>query len=172
MYAARELSQAVRTRRTEIGLSQTALAKMAGLSLSTIVQIENATIKDLSLSRTAAVLNAIGLELIIWPAHPRLDAHAAELKPPLEIAARLARGSLRRALSPVEVSVALVTAIVPAGFKAHFGTLLSEAPLPLLALAVEQIHAETGATRDRIWANMRSMAIQLKSTRDFWCAEM
>jgi DNA-binding XRE family transcriptional regulator len=53
MYAIHELSQTVRTRRQEIGLSQQRLATLAGLSRATIVQREGGTLKDLSFTRTA-----------------------------------------------------------------------------------------------------------------------
>jgi transcriptional regulator with XRE-family HTH domain len=68
MFAAHEISQAVRTRRLEIGLSQKAVARLAGLSRATIGQVEGGTIKDLSLTRTATFLDVLGLGLMITPA--------------------------------------------------------------------------------------------------------
>ena len=38
----------------------------------------------------------------------------------------------------------------------------------MLAKAVEQVHADSGVARGEVWANMRGMARQLKSTRDLW----
>lgn len=43
-----------------MGLSQEALAKLSGLSRSTVNQLENATVKDLSLSRTPLTPTDLG----------------------------------------------------------------------------------------------------------------
>lgn len=69
MFAAHEISQAVRTRRLEIGLSQKAVARLAGLSRATIGQVEGGTIKDLSLTRTATFLDVLGLMITPAPQH-------------------------------------------------------------------------------------------------------
>jgi len=167
MYASHELSQAVRTRRTEIGLTQRELATLAGLSRSTIIEIEKGTIKDLSLSRTAKLLEVLGLGLHITPAHPRLESEAVS-KRPLDSAARAASVSYSQALPPGILAEALRSGKVPADYAPHMGTLLEEAPLSMLAKAVEQVHAETSIPRHRMWANMRHIAIQLKVFREIW----
>lgn len=169
MHARQELSQAVRTRRKEIGLTQKALAALAGLSRSTIVEIEKGTIKDLSLSRTAALLEVLGLGLHITPAHPRLEQLAQPARP-LDSAARTASVSYKAALPPSLLGEAVRTGIVPGGYAPHIGTLLEEAPLSMLAKAVEQVHAESAVPRARLWANMRQMAIELKVLREIWNA--
>ena len=53
MSAITEFSSAVRTRRADMGLTQTALAGLSGLSRATINQLENGTLQDLSLKRVA-----------------------------------------------------------------------------------------------------------------------
>lgn len=169
MYAAHEISKTVRTRREEIGLSQKALAALSGLSRSTIHQIEAGSIKDLSLTRTAAVLEAIGLQLSITPAHPRLKP-AAPPSPPLELAARTASVSYAQSLPPPVLADALIAGELPQGFEPHVGTLLEEAPVALLAKTVEQLHLETMVPREVIWAHMRQLATALKVTRELWRA--
>jgi transcriptional regulator with XRE-family HTH domain len=166
MHLIHELSAAVRTRRQEIGISQAHLAKMAGVSRATIIQLEGATIKDLSFSRTAAVLNAIGLGLSISPAHPRLAPEKPRRWSPVEIAARTGSTSYRHVLDPSSLCEALRTGVAPTQFCAHVHALLDEAPL--LARVVEQMHADTGMTRGQLWANMRAMARQLSSRREIW----
>lgn len=168
MFAAHELSQTVRTRRTEIGLSQAALAKLAGVSRSTIVQLENATLKDLSFSRTAAVLNAIGLNLEIWQPHPRVVPRSSEYTPPLVIAAHTASTSYRTVIKPEVLSSVLYAGVAPEDYQAHVHTLLEESPLALLARVVEQMHAETGMPRDQVWSNMRRLATKAKIRRAIW----
>jgi transcriptional regulator with XRE-family HTH domain len=168
MFAVHELSHSVRTRRKEIGMSQAALAQLAGVSRSTIVQLENATLKDLSFSRTAAVLNAIGLNLVIWPAHPHIGPRSPEYTPPLDIAARTASTSYRTAINSEVLSSVLYAGVVPEDYQAHVHTLLDEAPLALLARVVEQMHAETGMPRDQVWSNMRRLATKAKLRRAIW----
>lgn len=170
MYAAHELSQAVRTRRREIGLSQKALARMAGLSRTTVIQVEGGTIKDLSLTRTAAILEVLGLGLTISPAHPRLHPVASRVKP-LELAARTASVSYARPLTTDALGQALVSGEVELPYEPHVATLLEEAPVSLLANAVEQIHTDFGVSRETVWANMRHLAMRFKTVRELWNAE-
>lgn len=167
MYAIHELSSAVRTRRREMGLSQQALAKLSGLSRSTVNQLEKATVKDLSLSRTAALLEALGLGLTIDPSHPRLrDSDQS----PLELAARTASVSFRTPLTPSALADSLSSGIVALSLAPQIATFLDELPLALMARAVEQVHLEQRLPREVIWANMRRMAAQLKATREIWHA--
>ena len=150
MYAIHELSQAVRTRRQEIGLSQQRLATLAGLSRATIVQLEGGTLRDLSFTRTAAVLEVLGLALTIAPAHPRLGPRPVSSTPALEIAGRTASTSYRGNLSAATLGQALRTGEMPAGFEAHVFALVDEAPVALLARVVEQ------STSKRAWRERRS----------------
>jgi transcriptional regulator with XRE-family HTH domain len=170
MYASHELSSAVRTRRQEIGLTQKGLAKLAGLSRSTVAEVEAGTIKDLSFTRTAAILSALGLGVTITPAHPRLNPKVSREKP-LEVAARTASTSYAGVVPAEFVSDALVQGQVPEQYRAHIHALLDEAPIALLARAVEQIHQESNAPREKVWSNMRRMARQLKSHRELWNVE-
>lgn len=167
MYASHELSKAVRIRRQEIGLSQKALAQLSGLSRSTVIQIESGAIKDLSLTRTAALLEVLGLGIRITPAHPRIKRDS-DSQEPLELAAHTASVSYAQPL-PVDVlGESLRTGAVPLAFAPHIGTLLEEAPVSLLAKVVEQIHADSALPRERVWANMRSIACTLKAMRGLW----
>ena len=169
MYASNELSQAVRTRRQEIGLSQKALAELSGLSRATVVGVEQGTIKDLSLTRTGALLEALGLGLTISAAHPRLNQKSVR-STPLQSASRTASVSYARHVTPAALSNALSKGTVRAEFAPHVSTLLEEAPISLLAKAVEQVHAKRKIPREQIWKNMRQLATEFKSTRVFWNA--
>jgi transcriptional regulator with XRE-family HTH domain len=169
MKASYELGQAIRTRRTDIGLTPQALADLAGLSCSTIIEIEKGAIHDLSLSRAAALLEVLGLGLHITPAHPRLD-RLTQATDPLDLAARTASVSYKAALPPRFLSEAFRTGHVPTGYAPHLGALLEEAPLSMLAKAVEQVHVNSAVPRQQLWANMRKMAIELKVFRQIWSA--
>jgi hypothetical protein len=50
------------------------------------------------------------------------------------------------------------------------GTLLEEAPVSMLAKAVEQVHADLSVPRELVWKNMRSLASNLKVIRGIWNA--
>ena len=168
MYAIHELSQAVRTRRRELGLSQQRLATLAGLSRATIVQLEGGTLKDLSFTRTAAVLGVLSLELTVGPAHPRLGPRPVSSTPPLERAARTASTSYRGHLKAAALGNALRTGELPAGFEAHVYALVDEAPLALLARVVEQMHVEAGLARKAVWSTLRDWARERKSHQGLW----
>ena len=71
MSAILELSAAVRTRRADMGLTQTALAKLSGLSRATVNQVENGTIRDLSLTRAAKLLGSLGLSVTVTAPRPK-----------------------------------------------------------------------------------------------------
>ena len=168
MYAIHELSQAVRTRRQEIGLSQQRLATLAGLSRATIVQLEGGALKDLSFTRTASVLEVLGLGLTIGPAHPRLGPRPVSSTLPLELAARTASTSYRGHLTAATLGEALRTGEMPAVFEAHVHALVDEAPVALLARVVEQMYAKAGMAREAVWATLRGWARELKSRRGLW----
>jgi hypothetical protein len=46
--------------------------------------------------------------------------------------------------------------------------LIDSVPVSLLSKVIEQLHRESGLSRQVLWANMRAMAINLKATRRFW----
>ena len=168
MYALHEIKNAVRTRRKDIGLSQRALAELSGLSRATINQLEQGTLNDLSLTRIAAVLEAIGLSLVVTPAHERSRLIESTASSPLEQAARMASVSYKGILDPQVLKSALTCGSFPVEFSAHMSALLDEVPVSLLSKVVEQIHRDSGISRQALWANMRSMAINFKTTRRFW----
>lgn len=167
MYASTELSQAVRKRRCDIGISQKAVAELSGLSRSTVINVERGTIKDLSLTRTAALLDVLGLGLTITSAHPRLSLGSAN---PLEMAARTASVSYARSVTPDVLGDAFANGEIRAEFVPHVTTLLEDAPISLLAKAVEQVHSQRNIPREQIWKNMRHLAKKFKTTRGFWNA--
>jgi transcriptional regulator with XRE-family HTH domain len=152
-----------------MGLTQKALAGLAGLARSTIIEIESGKIKDLSFSRTAALLDVLGLGLTISPAHPRLKQRAVSMLP-LETAARTASVSYSQAMPASVLGESLCTGQVPVSYAPHVGTLLEEAPVSMLAKAVEQLHADLSVPRDKVWKNMRRLASNLKVMRDIWSA--
>jgi transcriptional regulator with XRE-family HTH domain len=168
MFATTELGFAVRVRRSDMGLTQAAVATLSGLSRATVNQVENGTIKDLSLTRASKLLEALGLSLMI--AAPRQTNDQSELgkSPALEIAARTASTSYRTPIRASELRKILATGIIPSDFLSHVNALLEEGAVSLLAKVVDQLHAEDGLERTQVWKQMRNLARGMKSNRDLW----
>lgn len=168
MFPNHELSNAVKTRRSEIGLSQAALARLAGLSRATVNQIETGTFKDLSLHRAARLLNTLGLSLTVSPAHPKRGAAGTPSTSPLDIAARSASVSYRHVMRGSQLKAILLTGDLPARLEPQMNALLEEASVQMLASIVEQVHAEEGVPHAELWARLRELAGQLGCVRDLW----
>lgn len=165
-----ELSTAVRTRRSDMGLTQIGLATLSGLSRATVNQVENRTIKDLSLTRAARLLEALGLSLAIATPRPRPASreHKKEKNEALDIAARTASVSYKTPVNATHLREALTSGTPAPAFIPHVYALLDEAPVSLLASVVEQLHREEGVERAQVWKRMREMAHRLKSSREIW----
>ena len=168
MFPNHELSHAVKTRRSEIGLSQTALAKLAGLSRATVNQIENGSFKDLSLHRATRLLNTLGLSLTVSPAHPKRGGAGVRSTSSLDIAARSASVSYRRVMRGSQLKAILLTGEIPTRLEPQMNALLEEASVQMLASVVEQVHLEEGVPRTDLWACLRELAEQLGCVRDLW----
>lgn len=168
MSAIHELSSAVRTRRSDMGLTQAALAKLSGLSRASVNQVENGTLKDLSLTRSAKLLGALGLSLIVAAPHPKRLQNQSARSSALDLAARTASVSYRVAISASQLREVFTSASLPANFSPHVYTLLEEAPVSLLACLVEELHLALGVERTKVWKKMRELARQLKSSRELW----
>lgn len=161
-----ELSAAVRARRSDIGLTQTMLAKLSGLSRATVNQLENGTVKDLSLNRASRLLEVLGLSLsIAVPDSQKTQKHRST---PLAIAARTASVSFKHSVSPEQLRTAFIEGKAGAAILPHIFTMLEEAPVSLLAKVVEQLHADHDIERSEIWKQMRQLAVNLKSSRQLW----
>jgi transcriptional regulator with XRE-family HTH domain len=144
------------------------LAKLAGLSRATINQIENGSFKDLSLHRTARLLNTLGLSLTVSPAHPKRGGTGVRSISPVNIAARSASVSYRRVMRGTQLKAILLNGDIPARLEPQMNALLEEASVQMLASIVEQVHAEEGVPRTELWARLRELAEQLDCVRDLW----
>ena len=165
-----ELSTAVRTRRSDMGLTQIALAALSGLSRATVNQVEKGTIKDLSLTRAARLLEVLGLSMAIAAPRTRPASRAQEKEKSraLDIAARVASVSYKTPVSATHLREALTFGTPSPAFLPHVYALLDEAPVSLLASVVEQLHREDGVERAQVWKRMRELANRLKCGREIW----
>lgn len=164
----RQLGSSVRTRRSDMGLTQTTLAKLSGLSRATVNQVENGTINDLSLTRASRLLAVLGLSMTVTTPRPRHLKNRDAKSSAVDLAARTAGVSYRMAMSADQLRNALSTGVVSPQFMPHVLTLLEEAPVSLLAAVVEELHEELGVDRTQVWKKMRALAHQFKSSRELW----
>lgn len=160
-----ELGAAVRRRRQEIGLSQEALARIAGLSRATITNLENGSLENLGSTRIERLANTLGFAvgLLVPPRTKKGDAIAA--------AAGIASVPYKKPLPPEVLRESLTEGIVPPGYIPHLRTLLQEAPVAALAAAAEELEREYGVSRRETWARMRAVASVLKSDRPLWTTQ-
>ena len=167
MFAIAELGQAVRARRSDMGLTQTELAKLSGLSRATVNQVENGTLKDLSLTRTAKLLTTLGLSITISPARPKRSSPALRSSmSALAQASQSASVSYSRSLPPETLEEAVASRVVPPDYAPHLNAFLEDASTALLANVVEEIHAKRGIERQVLWSALKDLAQSLGSRRD------
>jgi transcriptional regulator with XRE-family HTH domain len=151
-----------------MGLTQTSLAKLSGLSRATVNQVEKGTINDLSLTRASKLLGVLGLSVSV--AAPRAMPQRGKVakSSALDLAARTASVSFRAPMRAEQLRDALTSEAVPTGFAPHIHTLLEEASVSLLASVAEELHNDTHRDRTLVWKRMKDLARQFKSSRDLW----
>jgi transcriptional regulator with XRE-family HTH domain len=163
-----ELSTAIRTRRSDMGLTQTSLARLSGLSRATVNQVEKGSVKDLGLARVSRLLGVLGLSVQVSAPRPKPTVQERKYTPALVVAARTASVSYRTPMAAPQLRDALATGEVEASFLPHVRTLLEEGSVTLLAAVVEELHTELGLERAQVWQRMRELARRLQSTRELW----
>lgn len=167
MYEFAEIGSAVRTRRTDMGLTQAHVADMSGLLPATVELLESGSIGELNWAHAVRLLSVLGLSVRV--SNPRSTRRQREKgTPALEVAARSASTSYREVLSAEDLRIALLTATYPKNFAPHVRTFLDEAFVSQIADVVEQLHQETNVDRVELWDNMRSMARARGTVREIW----
>lgn len=169
MHAASELSQLVKTRRNDMGLTQAQVSLLSGLSRATVNQLENGTIKDLSITRIAKLFGVLGLSMTFSSARPKRPSEPGRMSA-LERAAKSASVSYTAVLKPPQLEQAIATGILPTGFEPHMNATLEDASIQLLSEVVEEVHARSAIERSVLWDNLRKMAALLGSRREIWGA--
>lgn len=152
-----QLSHRIREARQEKGLTQAALADLAGLSRVTINQIENGVVADIGLRKFQRVLDGVGLTL---EAAPRPTRMAKDF---LVMLCTTANTSHRNAMGPDDLARALLSGRVPKGYAPHLRTALDEAPRSVLAGALEQLSSVKSLAELR--ENVAAIAAAVRSSR-------
>jgi len=157
----RDLGGVIRVRRESLGLSQHYLAKLAGLSRTTINLLEAGTLNDLGISKVMVLAEVLGLSI---EANEVIKPH----KKALLMASRTASVSYREKLTPKELRSAFASGCIPVERIAHLATLLDEAPASVLVSAVEEASLQTSVPAKKIWGHLATWAHDFKSTRRVW----
>ncbi|RYG85556.1 MAG: XRE family transcriptional regulator [Alphaproteobacteria bacterium] len=168
MLHASDLSEVVRSRRSDMGLSQARLSALCGLSRATVNQIEQGTIKELGLSRAARLLGVLGLSLDVNPAGLRRGSKEGRRTSALQLAARSASVSYRTPLTEAALREVILEDVLRDEFEPHLNALLEDGSVALLAAIAEELHQSQGVERAAVWAQLRLVARRLGSRRDLW----
>jgi transcriptional regulator with XRE-family HTH domain len=155
-----QIGHKVRERRAALGLSQLRLAKLSGLSRSTVNQLENGVLRDLGVAKLMSLLDLLGLSMQARVTSPRRHG--------LAVASRTASVSYRATMQPLQLARALASGDLPAELLPHVATLPDEAPLPVLTAAVEEAATRCGVPPKRIWQHLLRWAEAMGSPRAVW----
>jgi transcriptional regulator with XRE-family HTH domain len=156
----REVGMHVHDRRKEIGLSQAQLAKLAGLSRTTVNQLESGALEDLGYTKLNHLLGILGLN---FDAKERLKK-----SPALKMAAQTASTSYKKILTSDVLKNILKSGVVPDDFKPHVMTLLDETPLQLVVSAIHEASIETNTPAKTVMKHVSAMAKDLHTHRTVW----
>jgi transcriptional regulator with XRE-family HTH domain len=156
----REVGMHVHDRRKEIGLSQAQLAKLAGLSRTTVNQLESGALEDLGYTKLNHLLGILGLS---FDAKERLKK-----SPALKMAAQTASTSYKKILTSDVLKNILKSGVVPDDFKPHVMTLLDETPLQLVVSAIHEASIETDTPAKTVMKHVSAMAKDLHTHRPVW----
>ena len=127
-----EIGYRIRNARVERAFTQAQLARAAGVSRTTLNQLENGLFPDLGVRKLRSILDCLNLELAVQP--------QASVSPDfVRMACTTASVSYRTALAEEELIRALLTGKIPAGRRPHFRTLLDESNPDLLKGLVDQV---------------------------------
>ncbi|MBC7376036.1 MAG: helix-turn-helix domain-containing protein [Burkholderiaceae bacterium] len=165
MSAIHELGNAVRTRRSTMGISQSSLARMSGLSRATVNGLEQGSVNDLSLLRAARLLHVLGLNVSVAPPRGPRPANAT---PAMQVAARAASTSFRTVMSTDELRRVFISDMPARAFEPHVRALLQEAPVSLLASLADELADADGIPPQVTWRRMRDVAAAVGAQRDLW----
>lgn len=157
------IGSAIRRRRENLGLTQERLAALADLSRVTVNELENGLLSDLGMGKVMRLLDILGLSLGITLKRSVADKPTRN---GLKIAANTASVSYRIDLPPTALAEAVRTGKIPHEYRAHFATLLDEAPIPVVVRAVEE--SFRCAVPKSTWRHIAKWASDLKSTRKVW----
>jgi transcriptional regulator with XRE-family HTH domain len=155
------IGPSVQKRRQALGLTQTALARLAGLSRATVNGLERGSLADLSMGRLGRLLQLLGLRLQWESAHAPSDGVLA-------VAAQMCSVSYTDALPPSVLAAALVSGVLPEAYGAQLINFVDEVPLQVVVGAVEAAAAQSGVPAAKVWKHIGEWARAQQSPRREW----
>ena len=156
----RKIGLQVANRRADLGLTQDRLAKLGNLSRSTILHLENGTLKDLGAAKLFSLLSLMGLDISIQGQQKKQDA--------LELLGQTASVSYKNKLTSSDLEMSLVSGEISESIYPYMATLLDEAPLPMIVSAVEQAAKASKTPPKIIWKNIDRWTKEMHSPRMAW----
>jgi transcriptional regulator with XRE-family HTH domain len=156
-----EIGFRIRQARIARGLTQASLAAAAGLSRTTLNQLENGLFPDLGVRKIQLLLDRLGLTLSIEPAErARADF--------VQMACTTANVSFRTTLTEEELIRALLTGQVPSGRRPHLRVLIDESSPALLRGLVREVGR--WSKPGRVQKNLQKLAEQVGASKgiDHW----
>jgi transcriptional regulator with XRE-family HTH domain len=148
-----EIGSAIRAARAGRGLTQAALAAGAGLSRTTLNQLENGVFPDIGVKKVQNVLDLLGLDLSVVRAPKKRGPDF------IRMACISANVRYRETLTEDELVHALLSGKVPRNRRAHLRGLLEEAPRAVLEGLIEQ--ASKWTKPGKVEQNMLKLAAAL-----------
>lgn len=152
-----DIGYQIRQARLERGLTQAQLAQAAKVSRTTLNQLENGLFPDLGVKKLRAILDQLGLTLIIQSTEKTAAPDFVRM------ACTTANVSYRDVLSEDELIRALLTGKIPVGKRPHFRTLLDEAAPALLQGLAQEVSRWTKP--GRLEKNLDMIAKDINSKR-------
>ena len=148
-----ELGYEIRKARAARGLTQAQLAQAAGLSRTTLNQLENGLFPDLGVKKVQSILDRLGLDLAVEPVQRTRRPDF------IQMACTTASVSFRESMTPDDLVHALLSGKVPRNRRPHLRALLEEAPQPLLEGLLEQVGR--WARPGKVAGNIEKIATEL-----------
>jgi transcriptional regulator with XRE-family HTH domain len=155
------IGPALHKRRQELGLTQTALARLAGVSRATVNGLERGSLANLSLGRLGQLLQVMGLRLQWEPQRAPGDRALAQ-------AAQMCSVSYSKALPPNVLAAALASGKLPEAYMANMVTFVDEVPLQVVVAAVEAAARGADVPAAAVWKHLGTWARTLQSPRKEW----
>lgn len=131
------LGSRIRQARKARGLTQVALARSAGISRETLIQLESGLARDLGVAKILRLLRIVGLELVV------VDALTRSSTDYIALAASAASTGFREQLAEDELVRALLSGVPTVGRRPHLRRLLEDSPAQLVRGLVTQVAAWT-----------------------------
>ena len=152
-----ELGYTIRKARLARGLTQAQVASSAGVSRTTMNQLENGLFPDIGVRKAQTILEALGLDLQVRP------AQRSRRPDFVRMACASASTSYKEKLTEGELVRSLLTGRIPPRRRPHFRMLLDEAPVPVLKGMADDIgkYVQPG----RVSRNLAVIANALGSLR-------